>query len=177
MSWILDIAIVGIIGIVAYYILTSMGSGGLGLAPVSGAAPPAEGGKTTAEEKYGLAPSEECKKRGSDTEGVKCKCQEDGIITFGLCDMPEGIKCSVNIASTKATEDNIKDIGLEDCKMNASREEIEMALGGTPAAESKYARSYYSVLPPFTMRRSDGLNIAEPRGFMGPARRPRGLWG
>ena len=192
MSWILDIAIVGILAVGAWYFLTNMGKmqtplgiGG-GLAPVAAELPGAGGTTGLAEKKYGLAPAELCAGRGSDYEGVKCKCTEEGPVTFGLCDMPEGIKCSVNITSNKATVDAIKEIGLEGCEMNGERGEIELALGGTPAPkpeapaedgeeedededeeESSYARSFYSAespSPPFTMCRSDGLHIVEPRG-------------
>ena len=197
MSLLLDIVIIGILGVGAWYVLTSMGpmqtpllgvGGGLApeLTPV--AAEPTAGAPTgLAEKKYGLAPAELCVGRGSEFEGVKCKCTKEGPVTFGLCDMPEGIKCSVNITSTKATEDAIKEIGLEGCEMNGERGEIELALGGTPAPkptppaedgeeeeddedkESSYARSFYSAAspsPPFTMCRSDGLHIVEPRGGM-----------
>ena len=192
MSWIVDIVIVGAIGIAAWYFISNMGKmqspllGG-GLAPSPIAAEPTTGATGLAEKKYGLAPAELCVGRGSDFEGVKCKCTEEGPVTFGLCDMPEGIKCSVNITSNKATVEAIKEMGLEGCKMNGERGEIELALGGTPAPkpetpaedgededededkESSYARSFYSAQspsPPFTMCRSDGLHIVEPRGGM-----------
>ena len=191
MSWILDIVIIGVLGVAAWYFISNMGAmqtpilGG-GLAPTPAAAEPA-GATGLAEKKYGLAPAELCVGRGSDFEGVKCKCTEEGPVTFGLCDMPEGIKCSVNITSNKATVEAIKEIGLEGCKMNGERGEIELALGGTPAPkpepptedgeeeededdkESSFARSFYSAQspsPPFTMCRSDGLHIVEPRGGM-----------
>jgi hypothetical protein len=202
------ILIIGVIAVIGYFAIQflggmsigmSGGAGGLGLAPTTAGTVPAKespDGTPLADAKYGFAPNSVCKARGSKTKDVKCKCETVGIVTIGVCDMPEGIVCPLNMTSTKATEDNLKDIGLQDCKMNGKKAELEIALGGTPPPpeeeekkeededdkESKYAvtRSFYSAaspLPPFTMRRSDGLAIAEVRGFRRRGRRPSYLFG
>ena len=136
MSWILNIAIVGVIAVGLWWWFSSMGSAQtpLGLAPPAGAEAEAGGVDSAGnpipdtgafgdiadkredirgqfEKQYGLSPTAECVAGSGVADGEDCECATVGDETAMICKNDDGTKCTKSRCTTgiKNLSDDAKD--------------------------------------------------------------------